>query len=80
MDGNNNGLGYFLLQLASSDISWYRFLAAMFFLPLFLIIIGVFALKTTNSLKEENFIKLLELTLKMNFKGFITLSDKDETK
>lgn len=74
------GLGYFLLQLASSDISWYRFLAVMFFLPLFFIIVGAFALKTTNSLKEENFIKLMELTLKMSFKGLNALSDKDETK
>lgn len=74
------GLGYFLLQVASSDISWYRFLAVMFFLPLFFIIIGAFALKTTNSLKEENFIKLMELTLKMSFKGLNALSDKDETK
>lgn len=74
------GLGYFLLQLASSDISWYRFLAVIFFLPLFFIIVGAFALKTTNSLKEENFIKLMELTLKMSFKGLNALSDKDETK
>jgi hypothetical protein len=74
------GLGYFLLQLASSDISWYRFLSVMFFLPLFFIIVGAFALKTTNSLKEENFIRLMELTLKMSFKGLKALSDKDEAK
>ena len=71
------GLGYFLLQLASSDISWYRFLAVIFFLPLFFIIVGAFTLKTTNSLKEENFIRLMELTLKMSFKGLKALSDKD---
>ena len=72
------GLGYFLFQLALSDISWYRFLAVMFFLPLFFIIVGAFALKTTNSLKEENFMRLMELTLKMNFKGLKALSDNDE--
>ncbi|NOQ27043.1 MAG: hypothetical protein GQ564_16905 [Bacteroidales bacterium] len=73
------GIGYFLLQLASSDISWYRFLSVIFFLPLFFIIVGAFALKTTNSLKEENFIKLMELTLTMSFKGLKALSEKDET-
>jgi hypothetical protein len=72
------GLGYFLFQIALSDISWYRFLAVMFFLPLFFIIVGAFALKTTNSLKEENFIRLMELTLKMNFKGLKALSDNDD--
>lgn len=74
------GLGYFLIHLAASDISWYRFLAVIFFLPLFFIIVGAFALKTTNSLKEENFIKLMELTLKMSFKGLNALSDNNEKK
>ncbi len=73
------GLGYFLLQVATSDISWFRFITVMFCLPLFFTVIGAFALKTTNSLKEENFMRLMELTLKMNFMGLKVLSDKDET-
>lgn len=73
------GLGYFLLQIASAEISWFRFIALLLCLPLFFIVIGAFALRTTESLKEENFMKLMELALMTNLKGLRGLADKKET-
>ena len=72
------GLGYFLLQVATSDISWYRFTIFMFCLPLLFVVIGAFILRTTDGLKEENFVKLMELTLKINLKGLKALTNKGE--
>lgn len=72
------GLGYFLLQIASSELSWYKFIALMLCLPLFFIIIGAFALRTTDSLKEENFMKLMELALKTNLRGLKGLVESNK--
>jgi hypothetical protein len=58
------GLGYFLFQVALSEVSWYRFLGLILALPVFFTVIGAFALRATDSLKEENFLKLMELVEK----------------
>jgi len=71
-----SGLGLFLLQVATSDITWYRFIIFMFCLPLLFIVIGAFILRTTDGFKEENFLKLIELTLKINLKGLKALTNK----
>lgn len=71
-------LGYFLLQVALSEISWYRFIALLLCLPLFFIIIGAFALRSTDSLKEENFMKLIELAIKTNLRGLKALIEKNK--
>ncbi len=70
---------YILISIATSNISWYRFIAIMFGFPLVITIIGAFILRTTDSLKEENFIKLMTLALKINLQGLRTLSSKKDT-
>lgn len=69
---------YVLMQIATSNISWYRFLGVTFGLPIVATIIGAFILRTTDSLKEENFIKLMTLALKINFQGLKALSGKSD--
>jgi len=72
------GIGYFIFMIAASNISWLRFLILMLVLPLFFTLVGAFALKTTDGLKEENFMTLVTLVLKLNFKGLKALSSKSE--
>lgn len=72
-------VAYLLISIATSNISWYRFIAIMFGFPLVITIIGAFILRTTDSLKEENFIKLMSLALKINLQGLRTLSNKKDT-
>lgn len=69
---------YVLMQIATSNISWYRFLAVMFGLPMVVTIIGAFILRTTDALKEENFLKLMTLALKINFQGLKVLAGKKD--
>jgi uncharacterized protein YqhQ len=71
---------YLLLQIATINISWFRFISVMFGLPIVATVFGAFILRTTNSLKEENFIKLMTLALKINFQGLRILSRKDDEK
>jgi hypothetical protein len=70
---------YAMLTIAKSDISWFRFLAILFAIPSIFTLIGAFVLKTTDGLKEENFVKLIQLVLKINFQGLKVLSGKKET-
>ncbi|WP_295654916.1 hypothetical protein [uncultured Mucilaginibacter sp.] len=69
---------YALLAVAQADISWYRFCAVFFGIPVVFTIVGAFALKSTDGLKEENFMKLIQLVLKINFQGLKVLSGKKE--
>lgn len=69
-------LGYFLWQVALSSISWFRFLALLISMPVLFTILGAFALRTTDSLKEENFLKLMELAFKINLQGLKAFSNK----
>ncbi len=71
-------LSYALFQIAKSEIPGYRFLLLIFALPIIFIVIGAFALRSTESLKEENFLKLIKLALKINIKGLKTLSEKNQ--
>jgi len=66
-----------MFQIALSEILWYRFLALLISLPVIFTVVGAFALRATDSLKEENFLKLMELAFKMNLKGLKALNDKD---
>lgn len=68
-------LGYFLWQIALSEISWFRFGLIVIALPVFFTIVGAFALKTTNNLKEENFMSLIKLAFQMNLKGLNALNE-----
>ena len=67
------GLGYFVLQVSNSQIAWYRFIIVLFVIPIFFTVVGAFILKTTSALKEENFMKLIALSLKINLTGLKTL-------
>ena len=69
-------LTYALFQIAKSEIPGYRFLILIFALPLIFTVIGAFALRSTESLKEENFLKLMKLAFKINIKGLKIFSDK----
>lgn len=69
---------YIVMHIAESNILWYRFLAVIFFLPLLVTVIGGFILRSTDGLKEENFIKLMTLALKINLQGLKVLSSKSE--
>lgn len=71
---------YLLLQVATSNISWFRFISVMFGIPVVATVFGAFILRTTDSLKEENFLKLMTLVLKINFQGLKVLSNKSEDK
>jgi hypothetical protein len=62
------GLFYLLIYSASSNINWGILIAVFSFLPIFFIILGAFILKSMDSLKEENFMKLVRLTLGLHFK------------
>lgn len=64
---------YTFFQISISEISWYRFIILIFALPL---VIGAFALRSTESLKEENFLKLMKLAFKINIKGLKIFSEK----
>lgn len=74
------GVFYILFQFAISEISWYKFVGILFGFPLFFTVIGAFILRTTDSLKEENFIKLITLALKINLSGLKVLTRKKEDK
>jgi hypothetical protein len=50
----------------------------MFGIPIVATVFGAFILRTTDSLKEENFMKLMTLVLKINFQGLKVLSGKKE--
>lgn len=69
------GLGYFLLQVSKNSIEWYKYIGILLVLPTFFTLVGAFILKMTSSLKEENFLKIIRLTLKLNFKGLKFLND-----
>lgn len=71
-------LTYALFQIAKSEIPGYRFLILIFALPIIFTVIGAFALRSTESLKEENFLKLMKLAFKINIKGLKTFSEKTE--
>ena len=71
-------LMYALFQIAISEIIWYRFLALIIALPVFFTIIGAFALRSTDSLKEENFLELMKLAFKTNISGLKILTKKGE--
>lgn len=71
-------LTYVFFQIAISQILWYRFLVLIFALPLLFTIIGAFALRSTESLKEENFLKLMKLAFKINIKGLKIFSSKEK--
>jgi hypothetical protein len=71
-------LTYVLFQVAKSEIPGYRFLILIFALPLIFTVIGAFALRSTESLKEENFLKLMKLAFKINIKGLKIFSDKTQ--
>ena len=71
-------LAYALFQIAKSEIPGYRFLILIFALPLIFTVIGAFALRSTESLKEENFLKLMKLAFKINIKGLKIFSDKTQ--
>lgn len=68
-----------LIYLASSDIIWYKFLSILFIFPIIFTIVGAFVLRSTDGLKEDNFMKLMKLALKINFKGLKVLSGKAES-
>jgi hypothetical protein len=70
-------LGYLFYQIALSEISWYRFLILIVALPVFFTIIGAFALRSTDSLKEENFLELMRLAFRTNLSGLKILTSKD---
>ena len=69
---------YALFQIAISEIVWYRFLVLIIALPVFFTVIGAFALRTTDSLKEENFIELIKLAFKTNISGLKILTRKEK--
>jgi len=71
-------IGYFVMHIASSNISWYRFIGVLFFVPLLFTILGAFILRSTNGLKEENFIKLMTLAFKINLQGLKVLGGKKD--
>lgn len=71
---------YMVTQLAESNIVWYRFVLVLFAIPVLFTVVGAFALRSTNSLKEENFIKLMNLALKINLQGLKILSSNREEK
>jgi hypothetical protein len=67
---------YLLIYLGQTEISWYRFIGILFGIPLLFTIIGAFTLRSTDALKEENFMKLISLALRINFQGLKVLSGK----
>jgi hypothetical protein len=69
------GLGYFLLQVSTKNIDWYKYIGVLFALPIFFTLVGAFILKMTSSLKEESFLQIIRLTLNLNFKGLKFLSN-----
>jgi hypothetical protein len=66
------------MQIGTSKMSWYTFLGVIFVLPIIVTVIGAFILRSTNALKEENFIKLMTLALKINFQGLKALTGKGD--
>ncbi|HRE76952.1 MAG TPA: hypothetical protein PLL09_03915 [Flavobacterium sp.] len=69
-------IAHTIFQIAVSEINWFRFIILIFALPLFFTVIGAFALRSTESLKEENFLKLMKLAFKINVKGLKIFSEK----
>jgi cytidylate kinase len=69
---------YALFQIAISEIHWFRFLALILALPVFFTVIGAFALRSTDSLKEENFIELMKLAFQTNISGLKILTNKNK--
>ncbi|NVO11838.1 MAG: hypothetical protein HXX16_17905 [Bacteroidales bacterium] len=55
----------------------YKLLAVLFMIVLFSIV-GAFILRSTDSLSEENFIKLMRLSLKIGAKGLNSLDDNNK--
>ncbi|MCW3110832.1 MAG: hypothetical protein JWQ09_5338 [Segetibacter sp.] len=73
--GAFSAVGYFLLEVAQENIDWYRFIGILFALPIFFTLLGAFILKMTSSLKEESFLKLILVTLNLNFKGLKSFTE-----
>ena len=65
-------INYF--EISTKNIQWYKFILTLFIIPLFFTLLGAFILRTTSTLKEVPFIKLVEMTLKLNFKGLKSLT------
>jgi hypothetical protein len=73
------GIVYVVMNMAESNMAWYRLLAAFLVIPIFFTVLGAFILRTTNGLKEENFMKLMTLALKINLQGLKVLGSKKDT-
>ncbi|MES2107937.1 MAG: hypothetical protein V4577_04285 [Bacteroidota bacterium] len=69
---------YMVFSLATSQVNWYRFIGALFGLPILFTILGAFILRTTAHISEKNFVQLIKLTLNLNFKGLKFLSKPNE--
>lgn len=70
---------YAALQIATAHITIVRFLATLLVAPVLMTILGAFILKSTDMLKEENFMKLITLALRINLKGLKWLNKSHAT-
>ncbi|UPK67996.1 hypothetical protein [Chitinophaga filiformis] len=71
--GSLGGLIYALKDLGESGMSWFRFTGILMAIPTLFVLLGVFVLYSSDSMKGESLYKLIKLSLRINLSGIKSL-------